>query len=101
MLMVRPQMQFYKDPEASGCFSSPSLIKKKSHRLNIKIWILWRHFYIEVKYYRLYMKVSKAWTWSSTRNERVYSGGIEVYDEATEKSFQDWYPRPFSEVQVL
>lgn len=29
MLMVRPQMQFYKDPEASVCFSSPSLIKKK------------------------------------------------------------------------
>ena len=27
--MVRPQMQFYKDPEASVCFSSPSFIKRK------------------------------------------------------------------------
>lgn len=34
--MVRPQMQFYKDPEASGCFSSPSLIKKKVTDLILK-----------------------------------------------------------------
>ena len=53
------------------------------------------------KVLQLYMGVSKAWTWPSTRTERVYSGGMEVYDEATEKSSQDWYSWPCSEVQVL